>query len=112
MDAPFSVRIFCPAIWDYCRIELSIGNELSQEIAMINTSNQKPIRVLTAGTCGSYIMVPMDQLETVCELLRANDVPHWVGHYSISVNDRPAVVDVNLRLKVDPVRVQELLDAA
>ena len=79
---------------------------------MTDTSTQKPMRVITVGTSGGFIMVPMDQLEKVRELLRANDVPHWVGHYSISVNGRPAVVDVNLRRKVDPVRVQELLDAA
>ncbi len=79
---------------------------------MTDTVTQKPMRVITAGDSGSYIIVPMTQLETVCELLRANDVPHWVSHHSISVNDRPPVVWVNLRLKVDPVRVQELLDAA
>lgn len=79
---------------------------------MTDTTNQKPIRVLPVGDSGGYMMVPVAQLEQVCELLRANDVPYWVGHYSISVDGRPAVVFVNLRQKANPVRVQELLDAA
>ena len=79
---------------------------------MIDTVTQKPMRVLSVETASSYIIVPVVQLEKVCELLRVNDVPHWVSHHSISVDGRPPVVWVNLRLKVDPVRVQEFLDAA
>ena len=79
---------------------------------MIDTSNQRPIQVLTPESAGPYLRIPLSQLEQVRELLRVNDISHWVAHQAISVNGRPAVIVVNLSKKTDPVRVQELLDAA
>ena len=78
---------------------------------MTDTSNQKPIRVLTAGIWGSYMSIPFSQLEQVRELLREHEISHWVDHHAISVNGRPAMIVINLSRKTDPVRVQELLDA-
>jgi hypothetical protein len=78
--------------------------------AMIDSSTRKPIRVSTDGTSGPYIMVPVDQLDQVRQLLQGNDIPHWVDHIAISVDERPAVAVINLAKKTDPHRVQVLLD--
>lgn len=77
---------------------------------MIDSSTRKPIRVLTDGTSGPYVMVPVDQLDQVRKLLHANDIPHWVDHHAVSVDGRPAVAVINLGKKTDPRRVQALLD--
>ena len=79
---------------------------------MANSSNQKPFRVSTDGTSGSYIMVSLDQVEQVRKLLVDNGIQHWVDLYAISVDGRPAVVIVNLAKSSDPSRVQAILDVA
>ncbi len=79
---------------------------------MTDTGTRRPIRVSTDGTSGPYIMVSRELLEKVRNLLVENDVPHWVDHHAISVDGRPAVTVINLDRRVDPRRVQELLDAA
>ena len=77
---------------------------------MIDSSTRKPIRVSTDGTSGPYVMVPVDQLDQVHKLLRANDIQHWIDHNAISVDGRPAVAVINLSKKADPRHVQALLD--
>jgi hypothetical protein len=79
---------------------------------MTDTTARRPIRVSTDGTSGPYIMVPVELLEKVRTLLVENDIPHWVDHNAISVDGRPAVTVINLGQRVDPRRVQDLLDAA
>jgi len=79
---------------------------------MIDTATQKPIRVASGGASGPYLRVPKEQLDQVRKLLQANDIPHWVDHYAISVDGRPPVVVINLGKKTDPHRVQALLDDA
>ena len=79
---------------------------------MTDTTTQRPIRVSTDDASGSYIRVPVALLERVQRLLVENDVAHWVEHYAISVDGRPAVTVINLRRNADPSRVQDLLDAA
>jgi hypothetical protein len=79
---------------------------------MTDTSTRRPIQVSTDGTSGPYIMVSVELLEKVRRLLVDNDVPHWVDHHAISVDGRPAMTVINLGRRVDPRRVQELLDTA
>lgn len=79
---------------------------------MTDTASRGPIRVLTDGTSGPYIMVSLELLEKVRKLLAENDVPHWVDHHAISVDGRPAVTVINLGRRADSRRVQALLDAA
>lgn len=57
-------------------------------------------------------MVSVQLLEKVRKLLVENDVPHWVDHYAILVDGRPAVTVISLDRRTDSRRVQDLLDAA
>jgi hypothetical protein len=79
--------------------------------AMIDPTTQQPIRVSTEAPTARYIRVSVEFLEKVRKLLEDNDVPHWVDHYAISVDGRPAMIVIHLRRKADPSQVQELLDA-
>lgn len=79
---------------------------------MTDTATRRPIRVSTESPSGPYITVSVEVLEKVRKLLVENDVPHWVEHYAISVDGRPAQIVINLGRKVDSRQVQDLLDAA
>ncbi len=79
---------------------------------MIDDSTRKPIRISTDGMSGPYLMVPVRQLDQVRELLQTNGIPYWVDHSAISVDGRPAIAVINLGKRIDPHRVQALLDAA
>lgn len=79
---------------------------------MVSTSTQKPLKVIAGGTAGSYVIVPLEQLDQVRKVLQANAIPHWVDHYAISIDGRPPSVVIDLDRKAEPDRVQALLDAA
>jgi hypothetical protein len=79
---------------------------------MIDPRTHKPVRVLSGGTAGPYIMVAESLLERVREILQQNEIPHWVEHTLVSVDDQPFVAVINLGRKCDPASVQALLDNA
>jgi hypothetical protein len=79
---------------------------------MIDIHTGKPIRVSTESPAGPYIRFSADQIDSVRQLLQANDIPHWVEHLIISVDDKPFIGVINLGRKVDPEHVQAILDAA
>jgi hypothetical protein len=79
---------------------------------MIDKHTGKPIRVSTNHLGKGYIRVPLDHLDAVRRILLENKIEHWVDHYAVSVNDRPAVIVINLSYGVDPAAVQQVLDRA
>ena len=79
---------------------------------MTDTTTQRPIRVSTDDTPGPYIMLPVELLEKVRRLLVEHNIPHWMDHYAVSVDGRPALTVIHLDRRVDSSRVQDLLDAA
>jgi hypothetical protein len=79
---------------------------------MTDTSTQQRVRVSTESPSGPYIMLPVALLEKVQKILVENGIPHWVDHYRISVDGRPAVTMIYLGRNVDSRQVQDLLDAA
>jgi hypothetical protein len=79
---------------------------------MIDTATQKPVRVSGDLASGSYIRLSVDQLDHVRQLMVNNDIPHWVDHHTVSVDNGPAMTVINIGLRVNPNRVQALLDAA
>lgn len=78
---------------------------------MNDTATRQPIRVSEAAS-GPYIRLTVDSVEKVRKVLTENDIPHWVDNYPVSVDGQPAVTTININQKVDPRRVQDLLDAA
>ena len=78
---------------------------------MIDSSTQRPVRVLGDITYGSIIEVAVSQLDLVRKLLSDNDIPHWVENNFFWFDDRPPVAFINVRKGTDPLRVQALFDA-
>lgn len=78
---------------------------------MIDTTTDKPLYVSTDGDAMPYIMVPVEQLESVKALLNANKVLYWVDEEAISLDGKPEVAVINLVHGSDPRRVQNLLDS-
>ena len=79
---------------------------------MIDVSTKKPLYVSTAGDAGPYIMVPVEQADDVCALLKANSIPHRVDEGVVSLDGKPEVTVVNLGQGSDADAVQKLLDNA
>jgi len=77
---------------------------------MKSPHDDKPIKVGTTSA-GPYIRITVDQLERLKQLLTAHDVKFWVDHYAVSIDGLPAVTDVNLGRKGDPIRAQAILDS-
>ncbi len=77
---------------------------------MKNPHDNKPIQVGTTSA-GPYIRITVDQLERVKQLLSDHGVKYWVDHLAVSVDGQPAVTDVNLGRKGDPIRAQAILDS-
>ncbi len=78
---------------------------------MIDTTTRKRLRVSTDGEAGSYIMVPVEQLNQVRTLLDANKVSYWVDEEAISLDGKPEIAVINLDLRSEPATVQRLLDS-
>lgn len=80
---------------------------------MIDVTTRQRILVHDeGGKGGPYIMLPLDQLDAVEALLRANDVYFWTDSHSISLDGNPAFIVINLGRGADAGQVQRLLDAA
>ena len=80
---------------------------------MVDVATKKRILVSTEGDPAfPYISLPLDQLSAVEEILRAHHVVYWVDRNAISINGRPFITEVNFGRGTDPVKIQELLDAA
>lgn len=79
---------------------------------MIDMVTRKPITVDTDGGSGGGLLdIPLDQLDPVVALLKANAIPHWVDEEALSMDDGPFVITVTLSRRADPVVVQHLLDS-
>jgi hypothetical protein len=77
---------------------------------MIDTTTKKPLRVLTDGTAGPYIMVPLDQLEEVKHALDNHSIRYWVEENAISLNKAPFIAVIDLGRNGDTKAVQAILD--
>lgn len=75
-----------------------------------NTASRTSLKVWTDGNAGPYIMADVALLEAIKALLEQHRIPHWVDEESVQLEGKPAIVVINLGLKVDPVLVQSLLD--
>jgi hypothetical protein len=82
---------------------------------MTDKVTQKPLQVTRdspEGQGGGYIVVPRDQLEEVQRLLDDHNIAYWVSPDSVSWDHGPYLSIINLSFRVDPAKVQTILDAA
>lgn len=78
---------------------------------MIDSTTRARITVSTDGESGPYIMVPLDQLESLTAKLKEGRISFWVDADAIALDGKPEIAVVNLRRGADVGQVQRLLDA-
>lgn len=78
---------------------------------MTDSSTKKPLGVTGTGSAGSYLMVPVSQLDDVRKLLDADRIPYWIDDLAISIDGEPEVTTITFRPGIDPQVVQRLLDS-
>lgn len=79
---------------------------------MTDVTTQQPLQVLTDGTAGPYLTVPLSQLDEIKILLDSRRIRYWVEENAISLDGSPYVAVVNLGRTGDAAAVQSILDAA
>lgn len=79
---------------------------------MIDVMTRRPFRVSADGVAGPYLMVPVDQLDSVREVLDRGGVRYWVDSDAISLDGEPAITVVNFGRAGDTGRIQAVLDRA
>ena len=77
---------------------------------MIDKTTKQPIYVSTDGTAGPYIMVPLDQLDELCQLLDEHQVRYEVEEDAISLNGAPMIATVDLDRGADVIAITKFLD--
>ena len=89
----------------------NLGNRLEPR-TMIDEMTKRPLRISTDGVAGPYLMVLVDQLETVRTVLDRDAVRYWVDADAISLDGKPAVTVVNFGRSGDAGQIQAILDRA
>jgi len=79
---------------------------------MTDATTQQPLQVLTDGTAGPYIMLPVSQLDKVKQLLDDHHVRYWVEENAISMNGGPYTTVINFGREGNSTAVQAILDQA
>lgn len=79
-------------------------------MAMIDTTTKKPLHILTKGTAGPYIVVPVIQLGELSELLDKHCICYTVDDNAISLDGEPEVAVVDLGHGADVRTIQAILD--
>jgi hypothetical protein len=80
--------------------------------AMIDSLTQERIVVSTDGTTGPYIMVPLQQLDSIEAVLRGSQIAYWVDADAISLDGKPEIAVINLGRGASADQIQRLLDNA
>jgi hypothetical protein len=83
-----------------------------KEFLMINEMTKNPLRVKPHNVAGPYLMLPMSQVPSVCEILDRNSIHYWVDTFGISFDGKPPTTVINFGRKENADRIQALLDEA
>jgi hypothetical protein len=79
---------------------------------MIDGMTEEKIRVSIDGVAGPYLMLPMTQLDHVCQQLDKHAIRYWVDTDAISLDGKPAIAVINFGRAGDAVSIQTILDKA
>ncbi len=77
---------------------------------MTDVTTTKPLQVLTAGTAGPYVDVPLSQLPHVRALLDQHQIYYWVDEHAISWNEGPYIACIRFGRGGDAAKIQSILD--
>lgn len=79
---------------------------------MIDERTKCPFRVSTDGVAGPYLMVPVDQLDSIRKILDYGEIRYWVDSDAISLDGEPHITVVNFGRAGDADQIQAVLDRA
>ncbi len=79
---------------------------------MIDQTTQKPFRVKSDEVAGPFLMLPLSQVESVCEILDRHAIKYWVDSFAVSLDGKPAKTVINFGRTGDSARIQAALDEA
>jgi hypothetical protein len=79
---------------------------------MIDEMTHEKLRVSVDAVAGPYLMVTIDQLDSVVALLDRHKVRYWVDPEAISLDNEPYVTVINFGKAGDGARIQAILDEA
>jgi hypothetical protein len=79
---------------------------------MIDEMTKRPLQISTDGVAGPYLMVPVNQLESVRKVLDSRKIRYWVDADAISLDGEPAITVVNFGRAGDADQIQATLDKA
>jgi hypothetical protein len=77
---------------------------------MIDETTKDRLKVATDHVAGSYLMLPVAQLEHVREQLDEHAIRYWVDSDAISLDGKPAIIVINFGRTGDAARIQTVLD--
>jgi hypothetical protein len=79
---------------------------------MIDEKTNNRLRVGADRVAGPYLMLPLAQLTSVCELLDRHAIRYWVDSNAISLDGKPAIIVINFGRTGDATQIQAILDEA
>jgi hypothetical protein len=79
---------------------------------MIDQETQERLQVNTDGDAGPYLMVPLEQVPAIRAVLQQHGIAHSLDQDAVQFDDKPIIALINFGRGTDPVRIQQLLDAA
>jgi hypothetical protein len=79
-------------------------------LTIIDVATKKPVRVLTGGTAGPYLMASVEQLDEIRRILDARGIRYWVEENFVSINGGPEIGVLNLGRGADAAAIQAILD--
>ena len=78
---------------------------------MIDSMTSKPLCVIAVGTAGPYMIVPVSQLDAICELFDQQGINYWVDEEFISLGGEPETAFVNFGRAGNATAIQAILDS-
>ncbi len=79
---------------------------------MIDVETRKPLQVSAEGGSRPYIMLPLSQLDDLCQVLDKHQFHYAVEDDVISLDDGPEIAMVILNRGTDAHSLQEILEKA
>jgi len=79
---------------------------------MIDIETRQPLKIITEGEAGAYLMVPLDQLADVRRILEERGIAHVVAEDAIQLDDKPTIAIIEFGRGTSPAVIQAALDAA
>lgn len=79
---------------------------------MTDTMTKQPLRVLTYGTAGPFLQLPLAQVDEVRAVLDKHGIWYWVNETAIALDGKNFTTIMDFGRNGDAAKIQAILDAA